>query len=221
MRSAPGWPSPASSISTMSAKRPKEKLVFITDKEKAALNGVTTETDRRHARRAARRQGGGGGPQPERAESRSGSSSACRSTGGRARRPWPRCTSRAARANSMPLAELGQWKTTRVDQMIYLKTSSGWPTCLPETAVAPPADVVVDILADRRAAPRWQKRRGEVGNGWMSTAEAVLAGRTFFQWQRHRLGGAGGFHRGFCRRGENGRSRSTCSAISAWLSGRR
>ena len=48
-----------------------------------------------------------------------------------------------------------------------------------ETAGRPPADVVVDVLADRRAA-RGRGGTRRIGSGWMSTAEGrPLAGRTF------------------------------------------
>ena len=47
------------------------------------------------------------------------------------------------------LAELGRWETGRVDQMIYHKNLQRVAYVFAETAGRPPADVVVDVLADR------------------------------------------------------------------------
>jgi multidrug efflux pump subunit AcrB len=49
----------------------------------------------------------------------------------------------------VPLAELGQWETARVDQMIYHKNLQRVAYVFAETAGRPPADVVVDVQADR------------------------------------------------------------------------
>jgi multidrug efflux pump subunit AcrB len=80
----------------------------------------------------------------------------------------------------VPLAELGHWDTTRVDQMIYHKNLERVAYVFAETAGRPPADVVVDVLVDRQdsvAAPSDSKR---VGNGWVSTAPVrPVTKRTF------------------------------------------
>jgi multidrug efflux pump subunit AcrB len=63
------------------------------------------------------------------------------------------------------LAELGRWSPTRVDQMIYHKNLHRVAYVFAETAGRPPADVVVDVLADKTAAAGAGMAR--VGNGWM------------------------------------------------------
>lgn len=159
---------------------PQEKLVFITDKEKAALNGITTEQiagtlDALLGGKAVGVVRSQSERNPLRIE---------------LRLPIDRRTSAADLARVhvkggsgqlVPLAELGQWKTTRVDQMIYHKNLERVAYVFAETAGRPPADVVVDILADRRAAAPVAEETRRIGNGWMSTAEGrPLAGRTFF-----------------------------------------
>jgi hypothetical protein len=79
------------------------------------------------------------------------------------------------------LAELGRWESSRVDQMIYHKNLERVAYVFAETAGRPPADVVVDVLADRtkgaersrRRSPRGQRLAGRTG-----TPRAV-EGRTF------------------------------------------
>ena len=82
----------------------------------------------------------------------------------------------------VPLAELGRWETARVDQMIYHKNLQRVAYVFAETAGRPPADVVVDVLADRDATPPADRARSRhVGNGWMAdTAPRPVDKRTFF-----------------------------------------
>jgi multidrug efflux pump subunit AcrB len=79
----------------------------------------------------------------------------------------------------VPLAELGRWDMARVEQMIYHKNLQRVAYVFAETAGRPPADVVVDVLADRAgdAATAGAK---PVGTGWIAeTTPRPLEERTF------------------------------------------
>jgi multidrug efflux pump subunit AcrB len=158
----------------------QEKLAFVTDKEKAALNGITAEQI------AATLQAVLGG----------GTVGVVRSDTERnplrieLRLPVDRRTSAAdlarieVKGNTgqlVPLAELGRWEMGRVDQMIYHKNLQRVAYVFAETAGRPPADVVVDILADRMAGLKSPHDVKAVGNGWITASAArPVDGRTFF-----------------------------------------
>jgi len=131
-----------------SREAPQRKLVFVTDKEKAALNGVSTDQIARTLQTVLAGQPVG----------------AIRTGTERnplqieLRLPVDRRTSAADLAKVqvkgetgqlVSLAELGTWETGRVDQMIYHKNLQRVAYVFAETAGRPPADVVVDVLADR------------------------------------------------------------------------
>jgi multidrug efflux pump subunit AcrB len=88
------------------------------------------------------------------------------------------------------LAELGRWAPGRTDQMIYHKNLQRVAYVFAETAGRPPADVVVDVLADRTVGQAFQPdgSRKEVrlesltyGNGWITTnSPRPVDARTFF-----------------------------------------
>ena len=80
----------------------------------------------------------------------------------------------------VPLAELGQWENTRVDQMIYHKNLQRVAYVFAETAGRPPADVVVDVLADRTESPAAVPDAKSAGSGWIAAREPrPVADRTF------------------------------------------
>jgi len=85
----------------------------------------------------------------------------------------------------VPLAELGKWQSTRVDQTIYHKNLHRVVYVFAETAGRPPADVVVDTLVDRvDGVPAGDKR--QVGNGWVANATPrPLSERSFFNNGSH------------------------------------
>lgn len=144
----------------------QQKLSFVADKEKAALNGITTEQIARTLQAVL--EGGTAGVirsdterNPLRIE---------------LRLPTDRRTSAAdlarveikgGQGQLVSLAELGRWMTTRVDQMIYHKNLQRVAYVFAETAGRPPADVVVDILADRSRTPEPPAGATAVGNGWL------------------------------------------------------
>ncbi|MEN6405676.1 MAG: efflux RND transporter permease subunit [Thermoguttaceae bacterium] len=164
---------------------PQEKLVFVTDKEKAALSGISTEQI------ASTLQAALGGEavgtirnpterNPLRIELRVPL----------AQRSSPSSLGRiellGADGHLVPLAELGRWRETRVDQAIYHKNLRRVTYVFAETAGRPPADVVVDVLADRRPLStivHVDKNHHPplVGNGWIERARPrSVAARTFF-----------------------------------------
>jgi multidrug efflux pump subunit AcrB len=126
---------------------PIRKLVFVTDQEKAALSGVsvadiaetirlaldgaTSETVRlaseRNPLRITVRL-----PRP------------LRSSPADLARLWVK----GAGGQLVPLAELGTWKTVRVDQTIYHKNLERVAYVFAETAGRPPAECIVDVMAD-------------------------------------------------------------------------
>ena len=161
------------------------KLVFVTDKEKAALNGVTVAdilatlqmclngTTVGTVRLPSERN-------PLKIE---------------LRLPRPLRSSaydlsqiyvQGLQNNLVPLAELGVWEQTTADQTIYHKNMQPVVYVFAETAGRAPADAVVDIQADRvdsRVAAG--SVAGEVGDstltGWVSEQQAKpVEGRTFF-----------------------------------------
>ncbi len=87
----------------------------------------------------------------------------------------------------VPLAELGRWSEERRDQTIYHKNLKRVAYIFAETAGRPPADVIVDVLADRmaaddRAAVSPPTDAVRVGPGWVAAGEPrPVEGRTFFR----------------------------------------
>jgi multidrug efflux pump subunit AcrB len=163
---------------------PERKLTFVADKEKAALNGITTEEIAGTLRAMLQASTVGlvrseTERNPLRIELRV---------------PVDRRTSAADLARIqvkgsdgqlVPLAELGQWSKSRVDQMIYHKNLQRVAYVFAETAGRPPADVVVDLLADKRtglvAPPDTATSDIFVGKGWVVQGDPrPVNQRTFF-----------------------------------------
>jgi multidrug efflux pump subunit AcrB len=157
----------------------QRKMIFVADKEKAALNGITTEQIAATLR--ALLEGSTAGTvrseterNPLRIE---------------LRLPIDRRTSAADLArvqvngdggHLVPLAELGRWDTARVDQMIYHKNLRRVAYVFAETAGRPPADVVVDVLADRSDAAPALGPTERMGGGWLAAGTPrPVARRTF------------------------------------------
>jgi len=80
----------------------------------------------------------------------------------------------------VPLAELGRWDTTRVDQMIYHKNLQRVAYVFADAAGRPPADVVVDVFSDQADNAQAPPNAKQVGNGWLADGAArPVADRTF------------------------------------------
>lgn len=160
---------------------PQSKLVFVTDSEKAALNGVTTDqiaqtlqsslggTLAGTVRAPAERN-------PLRLELRLPVAQRSSST------DLERLYVKGNTGQLVPLAEIGHWENTRVDQAIYHKNLQPVAYVFAETAGRPPADAVLDIQADRLApTARTGAAFKQAGSGRIeSTAPRPVASRTFF-----------------------------------------
>lgn len=155
----------------------QQKLVFVPDQEKAAIHGISVadlaETLRtglegvgdqllrleneRHPLRIVVRL-----PRPLRSSAPD----------------LARLMVKSRSGHLVPLAELGRWETNRVDQTIYHKNLERVVYVLAETAGRPPAECIVDLMADRqddlkasfdpKTLPEAMQR---IGSGVISTAE--------------------------------------------------
>jgi multidrug efflux pump subunit AcrB len=158
---------------------PQLKQVFVTDKEKAALNGISTDQIARTLRTLL--PGDSVGTirsdterNPLRIE---------------LRLPVAQRTSTAdlskvqvkgETGQLVPLAELGHWESGRVDQMIYHKNLQRVAYVFAETAGRPPADVVVDVLSDWDEPFSAAGETPQIGAGWIADATPrPLDQRTF------------------------------------------
>jgi multidrug efflux pump subunit AcrB len=147
----------------------EQKMTFVTDREKAALGGITTEQIAATLKAALAADTVGvvrsdTERDPLRIE---------------LRLPIHQRTSTAdlttiqvkgTTGQLVPLAELGDWKRSRVDQTIYHKNLRRVAYVFAETAGRPPADVVVDVLADWKQTPENMHEAERVGNGWLMPA---------------------------------------------------
>jgi multidrug efflux pump subunit AcrB len=135
---------------------PMDKWVFITDQEKAALAGVPVQEIAGTVQLALN----GSNQDTMRIE---GERNPLRINVRlpRAQRSNPldlTWLSIAGRqGQQVPLAELGRWEKTRVAQAIYHKDLQRVAYVLGETAGRPPAECIVDIMADRVEAPGGSK----------------------------------------------------------------
>ena len=167
---------------------PAKKLVFVTDQEKAALNGVSVDEIARTLRLVL--AGGEAGTvrlaserNPLRVELRLP----------RAIRSSPHDLA-AIRVKGMtgqftPLSELGRWETTRVDQTIYHKNLERVVYVTAETLGRTPAECVLDV--EFRPSSRWLPAPAgstadvSNGGGWVSERQPrPLAERTFVAQRR-------------------------------------
>jgi multidrug efflux pump subunit AcrB len=169
-------------ISTI-AEAPIEKWSFIPDQEKAALAGVSVEEIAATIRLSL----SGDTQQTLRVE---GERNPLRIN---LRLPRPsrsslsdlsRLAIKGRAGQPVPLAELGSWQEGRVSQTIYHKNLDRVVYVFGETAGRPPAECIVDLLADRRddgATSEGGPRKSVVGNGWVSEQEPrSVAKRTYF-----------------------------------------
>jgi multidrug efflux pump subunit AcrB len=163
-----------------SREAPQSKHVFVTDKEKAALHGITQEqiaqtlqtalggTEAGTLRQPRERQ-------PLRIELR------LPQTDRSDPADLAQLRMKGSDGHLVPLAELGRWETKRVDQTIYHKNLQRVVYVFADTAGRPPADVVVDVQHDRQAADTQRPADALVaGSGWGSAAAPrPLQERTF------------------------------------------
>lgn len=163
---------------------PAQKLVFVTDQEKAALNGVSVDEIARTLRLVL--SGGDAGTvrlagerNPLRVELRL--PRAIRSS----RQDLAAIRVKGQAGQFTPLSELGRWESTRVDQTIYHKNLERVVYVTAETLGRTPAECVLDILFDGQPAgfpppPALHTSAGWRDCGWVDDARPrPLAGRTF------------------------------------------
>jgi multidrug efflux pump subunit AcrB len=154
------------------------KLVFVTDKEKAALNGISTEEIASTLQTVLKGNTAGvvrsdTERNPLRIELRLPESQRTSAA------DLAKIQVKGRSGHLVPIVELGRWETARVDQMIYHKNLHRVGYVFAETAGRPPADVVVDLLADQKTAR--PKDTESVGNGWVEKREPrPVNERTFF-----------------------------------------
>ena len=200
----------------------ERKITFVTDKEKAALNGISTEqiAGTLGAVLAGETVGlvrSDTERNPLRIE--------LRLPADRRTRPadLAKVQVKGSQGQLVPLAELGRWETARVDQMIYHKNLQRVAYVFAETAGRPPADVVVDILGRPDQRPRGRRRSGD-GRQRLDRPRRRPACQP-----NGRSSPTAAVSRGACRRASpwilparaSGKSRWTCSATSGWPSARR
>ncbi len=155
------------------------KWVFVPDREKAALHGVSV---RDVVETLAIAVGGGAAGTVHRADER---------------RPLPIVLRlpRALRSHRselaqlhvaglqgepVSLAEIGRWEERPMARTIYHKNLRRVVYVLAETAGRPPADVVVDVQADRTEHGTRPATASAVGGGWLDdTHPRPATGRTF------------------------------------------
>ena len=160
---------------------PVEKLVFVTDQEKAALAGISVEEIAGTIRLALN-----GSDQDTIRMERERNPLRINIRLPRAQRSSPQELSRLSikgtRGQQVPLSELGRWEKTRVTQTIYHKNLERVAYVFGETAGRPPAECIVDMMADRaREADSQGEERVTIGTGWVSTRDAIpIDQRTYF-----------------------------------------
>ncbi len=165
---------------------PQPRLVFVTDHEKAALAGVSVaEIADTLAIALAGRPAGLIHDEGERNSLR------IELRLPRALRSSPADLAqvhvKGRAGNLVPLAELGRWEETRVDQTIYHKNLERIVYVFAETAGRTPAECVVDVQADLATGGRFESRSFDgptvaVGSGEIQDRAARrLEGRTFLR----------------------------------------
>ncbi|MFM1824322.1 MAG: Toluene efflux pump rane transporter TtgB, partial [Planctomycetota bacterium] len=160
---------------------PRRELVFTPDQEKAALNGVSVAEIATTVRAAI---GGLDAGTVHDARERQPLAITVRLPRAErsSREDLGRLAVRGAApdARPVPLAELGRWEERTVGQTIYHKNLRRVAYVFAETAGRPPADVILDVIADGVAGetpvPAGATR---LGGGWLDArAPRAAEGRT-------------------------------------------
>jgi multidrug efflux pump subunit AcrB len=171
------------------SEAPVQKLVFVTDQEKAALSGVSVADIAETIQVALE---GSSGETVRLAAERNPLRIVVR---------LPRVLRssehdlgsiqvKGASGRLVPLAELGKWHKTRVDHTIYHKNLERVVYVFGETAGRPPAECIVDVQADWSGQHVMRAAAGErrdlsppkpVGNGFVAVNEPLpLDNRSYF-----------------------------------------
>jgi multidrug efflux pump subunit AcrB len=171
-----------------SVEAPQEKLVFVTDKEKAALHGVTVDDVAQTLKASLSGWDAATVRVPQERNPLQ-----IRLRVPRSVRSAPADLARIQVMGSgglVPLSELGRWDGARVDATIYHKNLERVVYVLADTAGRAPAEAILDIGADQSAG---ENRKGGLYGGRGVVAAALrrpaarraaprpLAGRTFLK----------------------------------------
>ncbi|MBL1217082.1 MAG: efflux RND transporter permease subunit [Planctomycetes bacterium] len=159
---------------------PMTRMTFVTDQEKAALNGISVDDVTQTIEMALSGRTAGTLAVPDE------------------RNPlrvvlWmPRAVRsslhelgqiqlKGRTGNLVPLAEIGRWEQTTVPQSIYHKNLQPIVYVFADTAGRPPADAIVDIEADRQAQATLAGSAQQTGSGYVmtQTTPRPLGRRTF------------------------------------------
>ncbi len=149
------------------------KMVFVTDKEKAALNGVSTEDISRTIQMSLHGFAAGALAVPDEREplqivlwlpraQRSGTFN------------LSQIYVRGVKGNLVPIAELGRWRKTIEDKTIYHRDLEPVVYVTAEMAGRPPVETIMDIRADERLPSQMQPE----GVGVSSATARPLQDRT-------------------------------------------
>jgi multidrug efflux pump subunit AcrB len=159
---------------------PHRELVFTPDQEKAALNGISVAEITATVRAALSGADVGVAHAPAerqplailarlpRADRSSTADLARIQVRGQA----------SAKNVLVALSELGRWEERSAEQTIYHKNLQRVVYVFAETAGRPPADVIVDVLADHAAAPPAHAVTRMAGGWFDASAPRALAGRS-------------------------------------------
>ncbi len=159
------------------------RITFIVDREKAALNGISTQDVAATVQAVLGGREAGILARPSERHPL-----AIRLRLPRALRSSPsdlgKIHVKGREGQIVPLAELGRWEQSRADKTIYHKNLERVVYVFAECAGRAPADIVVDIQADRaQEAPRSGRITAVGGTalgGWVRNAAArPVSGRTF------------------------------------------
>jgi multidrug efflux pump subunit AcrB len=165
-----------------SVQAPEKQLVFVTNKRKAALNGVTTDEISRTLTLALGGTVAGTIHAPRQRQalniilrlpiSRRSSSA-----------DLSKLFVRGSKGVLVPLAELGHWKHDFAGQAIYHKDLRRIVYVYADTAGRPPVNAILDTQADRLPNGNTPAKAGmtPIGSGWIHEVKPrPLAGRSFF-----------------------------------------
>jgi multidrug efflux pump subunit AcrB len=160
---------------------PQKQMVFITDKRKAALNGVTTGEI---AQTLALASGGKIAGMIHAPRQRQPLNIILRLPRSRrsSRAELSRIFVRGSNGVLVPLAELGHWKRNIAGEAIYHKDLRRVVYVYADTAGRPPVDAILDTEADRLPDGVKPAIAGmtQVGSGWIHEVKArPLADRSF------------------------------------------
>ena len=161
----------------------RRKFIFITDKEKAALNGISTENIAETLRMVLSGTTVGlvqsdTERNPLKIELKIPVSQRTSAS------DLARIYVKGETGNLVSLSELGRWDESRVDQQIYHKNLQRVAYVFAESAGRPPADVVVDVQSDKvnLDASAGKAKKVKEGNGWLTDAVAKPVSLRTFLW---------------------------------------